>query len=66
MKENNKKIALYQTQNGAVVVRLDVNNETILLTQQQVGELFNVQKGAISKHVKKSENVSFKVALIKK
>lgn len=26
--------------------------ETILLTQQQVGQLFNVQKAAISKHVK--------------
>ncbi len=52
MKENNKKIAIYQTPNGAVEVRFDTDKETIFLTQQQVGTLFNVQKAAISKHVK--------------
>lgn len=52
MKKENKQIAIYQTQNGAVEVRFDVNKETIFLTQQQVGELFNVQKAAISKHTK--------------
>ena len=52
MKENNKKIAIYQTPNGAVEVRFDTDKETIFLTQQQVGMLFNVQKAAISKHVK--------------
>lgn len=31
---------------------MDKENETILLTQQQVGDLFDVQKAAISKHVK--------------
>lgn len=51
-KENNKQIAIYQAPNGAVEVRLDINKETIFLTQQQVGELFNVKKAAISKHVK--------------
>lgn len=48
----NKTIAIYQTSSGAVEVRLDASKETIFLTQQQVGELFNVQKAAISKHVK--------------
>lgn len=52
MKKNNKQIAIYQTLSGAVEVRLDTSKETIFLTQQQVGELFNVQKAAISKHVK--------------
>jgi len=52
MKENNKKIAIYQTPNRAVEVRFDADKETIFLTQQQVGTLFNVQKAAISKHVK--------------
>lgn len=51
-KENTKQIAIYQAPNGAVEVRLDINKETIFLTQQQVGELFNVKKAAISKHVK--------------
>ncbi|MFA4830615.1 MAG: death-on-curing protein [Patescibacteria group bacterium] len=53
MKNNNKQIAIYQSPNGAVEVRVDVNKETIFLTQQQVSELFNVQKAAISKHAKK-------------
>ena len=38
-------------------VRLDVNNETIFLTQQQVCELFNVQKAAISKYAKNIFNI---------
>jgi hypothetical protein len=52
MKENNKQIVIYQAPNGAVEVRFDAGKETIFLTQQQVGALFNVQKAAISKHVK--------------
>ena len=53
MKNNEvDQIALYQTSNGSVEVRMDKNQETILLTQQQVGQLFNVQKAAISKHIK--------------
>src|SRR3989344_3076362 len=52
MKKDNKQIAIYQTPSGAVEVRLDAGKETIFLTQQQVGALFNVQKPAISKHVK--------------
>lgn len=52
MEKNNKQIAIYQTPNGSIEVRLDVNKETIFLTQQQISELFNVQKAAISKHTK--------------
>ena len=46
-----KKIVIYQAKSGAVEVRLDKKRETIMLTQQQVGQLFDVQKAAISKHV---------------
>lgn len=52
MKKYSKQIAIYQAPSGAVEVRLDTSNETIYLTQQQTGNLFNVQKAAISKHVK--------------
>src|SRR3972149_12177608 len=52
MKKNNHKIAIYQAPSGAVEVRFDIHKETIFLTQQQVGELFNVQKAAVSKHAK--------------
>ena len=52
MKKESNKIILYQTASGSIETRLDKDKETILLTQQQVGQLFNVQKVAISKHVK--------------
>ncbi|MBU3979225.1 virulence protein RhuM/Fic/DOC family protein [Patescibacteria group bacterium] len=52
MKKDNRQIAIYQAPSGAIEARLDASKETIFLTQQQVGELFNVQKAAISKHVK--------------
>ncbi|HNZ86639.1 MAG TPA: death-on-curing protein [bacterium] len=52
MKKESNKIILYQTASGSIETRLDNDKETILLTQQQVGQLFNVQKVAISKHVK--------------
>lgn len=51
MKKENG-IIIYQSKTGAVEVKLDKTKETIFLTQQQVGRLFNVQKAAISKHVK--------------
>jgi hypothetical protein len=51
-KEILNNIAIYQSPNGAVEVRIDEQRETIMLTQQQVGDLFGVQKAAISKHVK--------------
>jgi death-on-curing family protein len=50
-KDEQNQIAIYQTPNGAVEVKLDQSKETIMLTQQQVGQLFNVQKAAISKHI---------------
>jgi len=46
------EIIVYQAPNGSMEVRLDKKQETIMLTQQQVGRLFNVKKAAISKHVK--------------
>lgn len=52
MKNNNKQIAIYQMPSGEVEVCFDISNEMIFLTQQQAGELFNVQKAAISKHAK--------------
>ena len=46
-------IVIYQTAKGPELeVRIDVNKEMIFLTQQQVSKLFNVQKAAISKHIK--------------
>jgi len=52
MNIKNKHVVIYQAPNGAMEVRLDKDIDTVLLTQKQVGQLFNVQKAAISKHLK--------------
>lgn len=53
-KEQTKKnrIVVYQAKSGALELRADAPRETFWLTQQQVAQIFNVQKAAISKHVK--------------
>ncbi len=43
-------ITIYQAENGAVEVRLE--QETVWLSQEQMAALFDVQKAAISKHLK--------------
>jgi hypothetical protein len=54
MKKKNldNKIIIYQAKSGALELRADATRDTFWLTQQQVAQLFNVQKAAISKHVK--------------
>jgi hypothetical protein len=46
------QIVVYQAKSGALELRADASRETFWLTQQQVAGVFNVQKAAISKHVK--------------
>lgn len=43
---------IYKTAKNEVDLKVRLEKETILLTQQQVGQLFDVKKAAISKHVK--------------
>src|SRR6266481_10020707 len=45
-------IAIYKGKGGRIEFRTDVTKETIWATQDQVAVLFDVQKAAISKHVK--------------
>ncbi|MDO9534276.1 MAG: DNA-binding protein [Bacillota bacterium] len=49
-KEN--KIILYQTDEGRVKVDVFFAEENFWMTQKAMGELFDVQKAAISKHLK--------------
>jgi hypothetical protein len=44
---------LYTTPNGDVKVEIYLQNETVWLTQEKMAQVFNVQKPAISKHLKK-------------
>ncbi len=47
------EIVLYQPDESIQLeVKLDVDQDTVWLSQQQIAELFGVQKAAISKHMK--------------
>lgn len=43
---------IYQSKSGALELKTDKEHETIWLTQEQMASLFDVQKAAISKHLK--------------
>lgn len=50
--ENQSPIIIYEDADHAVDVRLDANQETVWLTQEQMTVIFDVQKAAVSKHLK--------------
>jgi len=50
--EGFQEVLLYTSPNGKVKVEMFLRNETIWLTQQKIGDLFGVQRPAISKHLK--------------
>jgi hypothetical protein len=55
MKKNSKnknKIIIYQAKSGAIELRGDFSKETVWATQAQIAELFNIQRPAITKHLK--------------
>ena len=47
-----KEILLYKTDNAEVKVEILLQNENLWLTQAKMAKLFDVQKAAISKHLK--------------
>ena len=47
-----KEILLYKTDNAEVKVEILLQNENLWLTQAKMADLFDVQKAAISKHLK--------------
>lgn len=51
-KPNENKVVIYQSKSGSLELKASMHEETIWLTQQQAAELFDVQKAAISKHIK--------------
>jgi prophage maintenance system killer protein len=50
--ENQSPIIIYEDADHAVDVRLDADQETVWLTQEQMTVIFDVQKAAVSKHLK--------------
>lgn len=49
---NHTTTIIYQSKSGALELKTDKGHETIWLTQEQIASLFDVQKAAISKHLK--------------
>lgn len=52
MENKKSEILMYQTKDGLTRIELKYQGETIWMTQNQIGDLFGVQKAAISKHLK--------------
>lgn len=50
--QNKGEIVFYQTEDGVTKLSVNLQDETVWLTQEQIGQLFGVQKAAISKHLK--------------
>ena len=47
----NGKIVLYENKNGKVELRADTNAKTLLATQGQIAQLFDVNSQAVTKHL---------------
>lgn len=50
--EEKNNIIIYQTKNGSIELKGDLNKETIWATRMQMAEMFGVNPQAISKHIK--------------
>ncbi len=48
----NKKIALYQTEDGKITIDVDLKEETVWLSQKQMGELFDKNTRTVNEHIK--------------
>ena len=58
-----REILFYKTDNGEVRVEILLYQENLWLTQAKMAELFEVQKAAISKHLK---NITLSLNLLNK
>ena len=50
--EASTQFLLYKTENNDIKVDVCIHDETLWLSQKQIGELFSVQRPAITKHIK--------------
>lgn len=51
MKKNNQLI-IYKTEDGKIKIETNFKDETVWLTQEQIGELFQRDRSVISRHIK--------------
>ncbi|MBC5707396.1 virulence protein RhuM/Fic/DOC family protein [Hungatella sp. L12] len=52
LKEETKGLVLYQTEDGAVTLEVNVEEDTVWLTQMQMADLFQRDISVISRHIK--------------
>lgn len=52
MADENKKIIIYQTEDGLTKINVNIQNETVWLSQQQMAELFQTSRTNIVEHIK--------------
>jgi prophage maintenance system killer protein/prophage antirepressor-like protein len=52
MKKIKKDIVIYQASSGAIELRGDLNKETIWATQNQIAEVFGIERSVATKHIK--------------
>ena len=50
--ENNGDIVIYQSEDGATKINVNLQDETVWLSQQQLVELYHASKSNISEHIK--------------
>lgn len=50
--ENYGEMMIYQTEDGLTKIDVNMHNETVWLTQEQMGELFQKAKSTINEHIK--------------
>lgn len=48
----NSEIILYQTADGRTRIQVRLQDETFWLTQQQMAELFQLERSVITKHIR--------------
>jgi hypothetical protein len=56
MDENNSQILIYQSHDGKIKIDVHLENETVWLTQEQMGMLFGKAKSTINEHIQNIYN----------
>jgi hypothetical protein len=49
---NNGDVIIYQSEDGATKINVNLQDETVWLSQQQLVELYHASKSNISEHIK--------------
>ena len=53
IEKNNGEIIIYRTEDGRTQLEVRLEDENVWLSQQQIANLFGVQRPAITKHLRK-------------